>query len=61
VQGIGGEEVLMFKPDVEGTQVIQAASIPEIRVLLEAGMSVADAVIPYTEPEQSVQLELFPQ
>ena len=60
VQGIGGEEVLMFKPDVEGTQVIQAASIPEIRVLLEAGMSVADAVIPYTEPEQSVQLELFP-
>ena len=50
----------MFKPDVEGTQVIQAASIQEIRVLLEAGMSVADAVIPYTEPEQSVQLELFP-
>lgn len=59
-QEISGDEVLMFKPDVEGTQVIQATSVLEIRALLEAGMSVADAVIPHTEPEQYFQLGLFP-
>jgi len=57
--GIDGEEVLMLKPDVEGTKVILAASVAEIRTLLENGMSVADAVLPHTEPHQSMQLEHF--
>jgi hypothetical protein len=57
--GIGGEEILMLIPGVEGTQVKPAASVPEIRQLLEDGMSVADAVLPHTEPERASQLELF--
>jgi predicted ATPase len=59
--GISGDEVLMLRPDVEGTRVAQAASNDEIRHLLEAGMSVADAVLPHTEPEQAHQLEMFPE
>jgi predicted ATPase len=57
--GIGGEEVLMLKPDIEGTKVIRAESDQAIRQLLESGMSVADAVFPHTEPQAVVQLELF--
>jgi predicted ATPase len=57
--GIGGEEVLMLIPGAEGTHVKVAAGVPEIRELLEAGMSAADAVIPHTEPEHATQLELF--
>ncbi|MBM4424107.1 MAG: chromosome segregation protein SMC [Chloroflexi bacterium] len=56
---IGGEEVLMLAPSTEGTQVKVAASVPEIRQLLEDGMNAADAIIPHTEPEQAIQLELF--
>jgi predicted ATPase len=58
-QGISGDEVLMLRPDVEGTRVTRAANVAEIRHLLEAGMSVADAVLPHTEPEQAIQLEMF--
>ena len=58
-RGIGGEEVLMLDPDVEGTQVAQAASIQEIRQLMLTGMSAAEAVFPHTEPKRLVQLELF--
>ena len=57
--GIGGEEVLMLIPDQEGTRIHSAASKPEIRALLEAGLSVADAVIPNTEPPNMKQLEMF--
>lgn len=57
--GIGGEEVLLLKPDVEGTHVMPATQVAEIRALLDAGMSVADAVLPHTEPANARQLELF--
>ena len=56
-RGIGGEEVLMLGPDVEGTQVVQAASIQEIRQLMLTGMSAAEAIFPHTEPKRLVQLE----
>jgi len=56
---IGGEEILMLLPSQEGTQVKVAATVPEIRQLMEAGMSAAEAVIPHTEPEDIHQLELF--
>ena len=57
--GISGDEVLMLEPGGEGTLVTRAASNNEIRHLLEAGMTAADAVLPHTEPEQAIQLELF--
>jgi predicted ATPase len=57
--GIGAEEVLMLEPNVEGTRVIPSARVSEIRALLQAGMSIADAVFPHTEPKNANQLELF--
>lgn len=58
-EGIGAEEIVMLIPSVEGTQVKPAASVSEIRTLMENGMTAAEAVIPHTEPPQITQLELF--
>ncbi|OGK02653.1 MAG: hypothetical protein A2350_07040 [Candidatus Raymondbacteria bacterium RifOxyB12_full_50_8] len=57
--GISGEEVFLLQPDREGTRVIPSAQVGEIRTLLQAGMPVADAVFPHTEPRNAAQLELF--
>jgi predicted ATPase len=57
--GIDGREILLLTPSVEGTHVKVAASVPEIRALMEAGMSAAEATIPHTEPAKIEQLELF--
>jgi predicted ATPase len=57
--GIGGEEVLMLSPSVEGTKVQRASEVKEVRDLLEAGFSIADAVIPRIEPADANQLNLF--
>lgn len=59
-EGISGEEILMLIPGQEGTQIHSAASQPEIRAILDAGVTIADAVLPHTEPENLQQLELFP-
>jgi len=55
-RGIGGEETLLLVPDREGTGVHTAASIREVRDLLKAGLSVADAVVPRTAPPDVNQL-----
>jgi predicted ATPase len=51
-KGIGGEEVLLLTPGAEGTTVEVASSINEVRDLLENGFSVAEAVMPRTQPAQ---------
>ncbi len=48
---IDGQEVILLSPNVEGTEMVRAADIDEVRLLLEGGLSIADAVIPRTEPE----------
>lgn len=58
-EGIGGEEVLILKPEKENTKVELASSIPEVRDLLEGGLSIADAVLPLTAPPEVAQLSLF--
>jgi predicted ATPase len=58
-KGIGGEEVLVLTPGQEGTSVVLAASDHEVRNLLDAGLSVADAALPSTTPPQLEQLDLF--
>ncbi len=58
-EGIGCDEVLLFTPKKEGTEVKTAASQRDIRDLLEGGLSLADAVIPKTKPERAEQLALF--
>ena len=54
--GIGIDEVFLLLPDSEGTVVRPASSFFEIVDLLEIGMSMADAVIPPTRPENAEQL-----
>ncbi|MEW6220847.1 MAG: AAA family ATPase [Thermodesulfobacteriota bacterium] len=58
-EGIGLDEVLLLAPTREGTQVSAAGSHREIGHLLEGGLSLADAVIPHTRPQQAAQLTLF--
>ncbi len=58
-KGIGGEEVLVLEPTLEGTEVEVASTIQEVKDLLESGFSVAEAVIPRTEPATGEQLLLF--
>jgi len=58
-EGIGLDEVLLLVPGTEGAEVTTAASHQDIRALLEGGLSLAEAVIPRTRPEQAGQLTLF--
>lgn len=47
-KGIGGEEILMFEPDKEGTKVTVASQLQDVKALLEHGFSAAEAVLPRT-------------
>jgi len=58
-KGIGGEEVLLMSPTPEGTEVKTASSVAEIKMLLEGGLSIADAALPHTVPPNIEQLSLF--
>ncbi|MCE5249899.1 AAA family ATPase [bacterium] len=61
-RGIGGDEVIMLRPETEKTTAIPAIDNNEIRTLLESGLTVADTVLPHTEPEKIsniYQLDLF--
>ncbi|HIK15202.1 MAG TPA: AAA family ATPase [Leptolyngbyaceae cyanobacterium M33_DOE_097] len=58
-KGIGGEEVLLMTPTSEGTQVEAASSIQDIKLLLEGGLSIADAALSRTVPATVDQLALF--
>lgn len=57
--GIAAEEVLVLNPSAEGTLVESASSKREIRELISAGVSVAEAVLPRTAPPNAAQLTLF--
>lgn len=57
-RGIGPEEVLLLIPGKEGTEVRPADSIREIKDLLQSGMTIAEAVLPHTEPKDVHQMEL---
>ncbi len=58
-EGIGLDEVLLLEPGNEGTVIRLAGSLQEVKLLLEGGLSLADAVIPRTRPERAEQLALF--
>lgn len=53
-KGIGGEEVLILMPGPEGTEVTVASTKQEILELLEGGLSIADAVLPTTNPQTAL-------
>ena len=58
-EGIAPDEMLLLRPDSNGTRVEVAAADPEIRLLLEAGVSMGDAVLPRTAPKGEEQLALM--
>jgi len=58
-KGIDGREVLLLTPDSEGTRVDIATNVKDARALLDAGLPVADAVLPRTRPGNVEQLGLF--
>jgi len=58
-KSIGGEEVLILRPDKEGTVVKVASSIKAVKDLLDSGLSVADVILPLTAPGNLNQLDKF--
>lgn len=58
-ESIAPEEVLLLEPSSEGTRVVVAAEIAQVRELIEGGLTVADAVLPHTAPREAGQLALF--
>jgi len=58
-KGIGGEEVVVLTPGQEGTDARLASSMDDVHGLLDAGLSMADATLPRTNPPQLSRLDLF--
>lgn len=54
--GIGLDEVLLLRPDENGTQITTAKSIRDVDRLLEDKVSLSDLVMPLTAPDQVNQL-----
>ena len=57
-EGIGLDETLVLLPDAEGVRIVSAASLGEVRRLLEGGLSLAEVVIPRTRPPKVQELSL---
>jgi predicted ATPase len=58
-EGIDPTEVLVLSPESEATTVRAAADIQSIRDLVEGGVSVGEAALPFTAPRDAFQLSLF--
>lgn len=58
-RGISLDEILLLDPTAEGTVVKPASSIPEIKAMMEGGMSPGEAILPRTKPKNINQLTLF--
>jgi hypothetical protein len=55
---VGAKESLLLETKREGTEVRQAASIKDVRVMLESGFSVGEAVMPKVTPPKVGELSL---
>ncbi|MDD9954828.1 MAG: AAA family ATPase [Anaerolineaceae bacterium] len=58
-EGIGAHEILLLITSKEGTFVCRGASDEMIRKELEAGLTIADVVLPRTAPDTLTQLTLL--
>ena len=58
-KGISLDEILLLTPSNEGTEVRSSSSIPEIRAMMEGGMTPADAILPRTRPQDIDKLSFF--
>ncbi len=57
--GIAPDEVLLLRPTSDGTKVEVGKDVVEIQALLEAGLPIAEAIMPYTRPPEAEQLSFF--
>lgn len=57
--GIGLDEVFVLSPDENGTRIVQPAQMRDVEDMLNAGMSLPDAIMPYSRPSDAEQLPLF--
>lgn len=58
-EGIGLDEVLLLRPNPEGTRVEAATKLKQAKALLEGGVPLSDIVVPETRPPDPQQLALF--
>jgi predicted ATPase len=58
-EGIAPDEVLLLLTSQEGTEVKISASLPDVQQELDAGLTIAQAVLARTEPPNLQQLSLF--
>lgn len=58
-EGIAADEVLLVTPSEEGSRVQVGADIDDVKQLLEVGLTVAEVIIPRTQPINARQLTLF--
>ncbi len=57
-RGISLDEILLLEPTSEGTVIRIASGIPEVRGMLDGGMTPAAAILPRTKPKNINQLTL---
>ena len=57
--GIAADEVLLLRPTSAGTRVEVGTEIAEIQPLLDAGLPVAEAIMPHTRPRKAERLSFF--
>ena len=50
--GLGKDEVVLLRPGDEGTEAETAASVQDIQPLLDTGLSLAEILVPKTEPDE---------
>lgn len=58
-EGVGMNEVLLLEPSEEGTRAELAGNLKQVRDLLEGGVGLYDAVVPFTRPISAQQISLF--
>ena len=49
-EGISTDEVILLQGSKEGTTMQKVSDIDKIKAVVEAGLSMAEAVIPHTKP-----------
>ena len=57
--GIGAEEVILLTPTADGTRAQVSSERKEVRAMLENGLSIAEAALPFTAPPTMEQFQLF--
>lgn len=58
-EGIAPDEVLILRPTVDGTIVESVAEIDVVKLLLDAGLSIAEAALPATQAPDAAKLSFL--